>query len=131
MSGRAERRAGDDAQVPRVLPRVGQQVDDDECEHRTAGKRKRRWQQALDVLHGEPCHERARYLRHARQNGAPDLLPAPIAGGLHRRCGGSPLGHVLDRDRRDDERAEADLPGGERTADRKALGQAMGEQGRR
>ena len=122
---------GDHAAVRGVLPRVGQQVDDDEREHRAAGKREGRRQQTLDLLDREPCDERARHLRHARQHGAPELLGGAVAGGLHRRGGRRSLGHVLDRDRGDDERADADLVGREGARRSPALRAGCGRTGRR
>ncbi|MEA2184029.1 MAG: hypothetical protein QOF69_3214 [Solirubrobacteraceae bacterium] len=51
----------------------------------------------------------------------PSLRAAPVAGGLHRRRSRGALGHVLDRDRLDDERAKTSLAGGEGATDRNTL----------
>ena len=108
--------------------RSGQQVRDDERQHRSGGEREGDRQQrphGLDQHERDPRTER---LRGARQHRGPELLRPAESGVSHRDRDARALRNVLEGDRQDDEEAEPRGVRGVGGADREPLRQAVDEE---
>ena len=90
----------------RPARRLGQELDDDQRQHRPGREGERDRKQAGDLLDREVGDHGANGLRRAREHGRAELLGAPEAGRLHRDRDARALRDVLERDREEHEQGE-------------------------